>query len=82
MVLAVSSQKADIDDLTDYRFDLKIHTRIKFHDDDDVWMVPLSSRVVPFYVIVNKNYCDSNIVDDIYIDDTLAYSVCIMNKWE
>ena len=67
MVLAVSSPKANIDDLTYYHFDSKIHTRIKLYDDDDIWMVPLTSLVAPCYVIVNKNYYDSNFADSIYI---------------
>ena len=69
VVLAASSPKIDIDDLIDYHFGSKIHTRINFHDDDDVWMVPLTSLIGTWYVIVKKNYCDSNVVDDRYIDN-------------
>ena len=75
MILAASSLKADIHELTDYNFDYKINTRINLHDDNDIWMAPLTSLVEPCYLIVNKNYCDSNVVDDKYTDDTAAYIV-------
>ena len=81
MELATSSSKAGIDDLTYYHFDSKIHTCIDFHNYDDMWMVPLTSLIESCYLVVNKNHCDRNIVDDIYIDDMTAYIVRIMNKW-
>ena len=80
MVLAARSSKADIDDLIYYHFDSKIHTCIKLHEDRNVCMVPLTPLVAPCYVIVNKNYCDSNVVDDIYTDATKSYIVYRMNK--
>ena len=81
MVLDDTSPNANIYDLTDYHFDFKIHTRINLNNVDDIWMVPLTSLAAPFYVIVTKNYSGSNVVDDIYIDNTIAYIVFRMNKW-
>ena len=80
VVLPASSPKVGIDNPTDYHFDSKIHTHIKLYDDDDVWRVPLTSLVTPYYVIFKKSCCDSNIVDNRYICDATAHIVCIMNK--
>ena len=44
-------------------------------------MVPLASLVTPYYVIVNKNYCDSNAVDNRYTGDIRAHIVYRMSKW-
>ena len=41
--------------LTDNHFDSTIHTRIKLHSDNDIWMIPLTSLVAPCFVIYNKN---------------------------
>ena len=80
-VLVAEDPKANNDELVDYNFYYNITTRINFHDDKDMWMVPLTSLVGPCFVLYDKNYYDSDIADNIDIDHMIAYSVNLMINW-
>ena len=81
VIQTVTSPEADGENLTDNHFDSKIHTRIKLHNDDDVWIGPLTSLVVPYYAIYNKNYYEHNDQDNVHTDDRKAYIIEPMRKW-
>ena len=59
--LAAESPQAEQHQLTDAHFDSKILTRIRLHDDDDTWMVLLSTLVGPCFVVYNKDYTKTTI---------------------
>ena len=80
VIQAATSPEADSESLTDNHFDSKIHTRIKLHNDDNVWIVPLALLVAPYYVVYNKNYCENNDQYDVYTDDRTAYIIKPMSK--
>ena len=51
-------QAADAPEASNHHshFQSSIATRVKLHDDKDMWMVPLSTLVGPCFVVNNKNY--------------------------
>ena len=51
--LAAEGHEASNEDLSDHHFDSIIHTRITLHSDNDMWMIPLTSLVKPYFVIYN-----------------------------
>jgi hypothetical protein len=81
VIQAATSPEADSENLTDNHFDSKIHTRIKLYDDNDVWIVPLTSLVAPCYVIYNKSYREHNDQHNVYTDYRTAYIVKPMSQW-
>ena len=68
-------------DLTNSHFDSSILTRIKLHDDKDVFLLPLESIYAPCFVVHNKNYVDSVGSNNAIDDDRTAYVVKPMNEW-
>ena len=81
IVLAAESLQAEQHQLTDAHFDSKILTRIRLHDDNDTWMVPLSTLVGPCFVVYNKDYTKTT-NDNMHMDDRTAYIVEPMAKRE
>ena len=68
-------------DLTNSHFDSSILTRIKLHDDKDVFLLPLDSLYAPCFVVTNKNYIDSVGNNNTIDDDRTAYVVKPMCEW-
>ena len=79
VLTAVSPKASDNNDLTDSHFDSSIITRVKLHDDKDVWMLPLSTLLGPCYTVYNKDYISST--EERIIDDRTAYVVKPMCDW-
>ena len=67
--------EANNNDITDRHFQSSLATRIKLHDDNDLWMVPLSTLVGPCFVVCNKDYNGDQSTD------RTAYVVKPMTKW-
>ena len=80
ILAAIEPKASHTEDLTDAHFDSSIITRVKLHEDKDVWMVPLSSLTGPCFVVYNKNYVDSEPNKPIS-DDRTAYVVKPMREW-
>ena len=80
ILAAIEPKASHTEDLTDAHFDSSIITRVKLHEDKDVWMVPLSSLTGPCFVVYNKNYVDSEPNKPI-ADDRTAYVVKPMREW-
>ena len=68
-------------DLTNSHFDSSILTRIKLHDDKDVFLLPLESLYAPCFVVTNKNYLESVGNNNAIDDDRTAYVVKPMCEW-
>ena len=64
--------------LTDAHFVSIMFKRIKLHND--IWIVPLITLIDPWFVVYNKDYCDSN-NDIILQDDDTMYIVEPLRKW-
>ena len=79
VLTAVSPKASDNNDLTDSHFDSSIITRVKLHDDKDVWMLPLSTLLGPCYTVYNKDYISST--EEQIIDDRTTYVVKPMCDW-
>ena len=52
-VMVLTAEGFSDEDLTHNHFDSTIHTRIKLHFNNDMWMIPLTSFVTPCFVIYN-----------------------------
>ena len=76
MVLCpADAPEANNNDITDRHFQSSIATRIKLHDENDLWMVPLSTLVGPCFVVCNKDYNGDQSTD------RTVYVVKPMTKW-
>ena len=80
ILLASQSPEENANELSNAHFDSKILTRIKLHNDNDVWIVPLSTLVGPCFVVYNKDYCDTNNINANQAELT-AYIIKPMKKW-
>ena len=54
IAFAAEGHESSNEDLNDNHFDSTIHTRIKIHSDNDMWMISLTSLVEQCFVIYNK----------------------------
>ena len=82
VVLAASGSQADNETLTDDHFDSSIIERIELHNDNDMWLIPLSTLVGPCYVVYDNNFlCNRNIIANLDHEKRTAYVVQPMNKW-
>ena len=78
---SVTPKASQRHDLTNSHFDSSILTRIKLHDDKDVFLLPLESIYAPCFVVNNNNYVDSVGSNNAIDDDRTAYVVKPMNEW-
>ena len=81
ILAAVTPKASRTEDLSDLHFDSSIITRVKLHDDNDVYMVPLSTLAGPCFVVYNQNYTSSKPSNSNIIDDRTAYVVKPMREW-
>ena len=79
-MLASEVTHASTQNLTDKYVDSISHTRIKLHNDKDIWMISLISLVRPRVVIYNNNNCETD-VTNIHTDDRIEYVIEPMRKW-
>ena len=75
VLLAADIPEANNHDITDSHIQSAIATRVKLHDDKNIWMVPLSTLVGPFSVAYNKNYNGD------MKDDRTGHVVKPMSQW-
>ena len=54
---------------------------VKLHNNNDVYMVPLSTLAGPCFVVYNQNYTSSRASNSNIIDDRTAYVVKPMREW-
>ena len=66
--------------MTGNHFDSMIHTRIKLHSNNDMWMIPLTSLVESYFIIYTKNYCEQDVYNR-YADDRTVYVIDPMSIW-
>ena len=78
--MAAQSPEANTNELTNAHFDSNILKRIKLHNNDGVWIVPLRTLVGPCFVVYNKDYCDSLNGNTLQFE-IIAYIVEPMKKW-
>ena len=81
ILAAVTPKASQTEDLSDMHFDSSIITRVKLHDDNEVYMVPLSTLAGPCFVVYNQNYTSSKSSNSNVIDDRTAYVVKPMREW-
>ena len=81
VILAAESPIAASEYIIEHHIKSDITTRIKLHDENNVWLVPLTSLVGPCYVVCNKNYCDACNIDNRVISDNTAYVIEPMHMW-
>ena len=72
---AADALETNNNDITDSHFQSAIATRVKLHDDKDMWMVPLSTLVGPYFLAYNKNYNGD------MKDDRTGYVMKPMSQW-
>ena len=80
IVLASQSPEVLTDQLPNNHFDSQILKRIKLHNDNDLWIVPLSTIVGPFFVVYNKNYGNPENINGNQGEAT-AYIIEPMKNW-
>ena len=81
VLTAITPRASPTEDLTNSHFDSSILTRIKLHDDNDVYLLPLEALYGPCFVVYNKNYIDSAGDNQVPDDDRTAYVVKPMSEW-
>ena len=81
-VVLLASQSPEVlpDQLTNNHFDSQILKRIKLHNDNDLWIVPLSTIVGPCFVVYNKNYGNPENINGNQGEAT-AYIIEPMKNW-
>ena len=81
-VILLTSQSPEVltDQLTNNHFDSQILKRIKLYNDNDLWIVPLSTIVGPFFVVYNKNYGNPENMNGNQGEAT-AYIIEPMKNW-
>ena len=67
-------------DLSDNHIHVDMIFRIQL-DEDNIWLIPLSSIVKPCFVVYNKNYTSSIGDTDPCEDDNTTYIVRPMKEW-
>ena len=80
ILLASESPEVQSDQFPNTYFDSPILKRIKLHNDNDLWIVPLNTIVSPCFVVYNKNYGDPVNIHGNERDRT-AYIIEPMKKW-
>ena len=80
VVKAAKSPSILNSDLSDNHIHVDMIFRIQL-DEDNIWLIPLSSIVKPCFVVYNKNYTSSIGDTDPCEDDNTAYIVRPMKEW-
>jgi hypothetical protein len=80
LVLAAETLIIEPTDVSDYHFQSSIHKRIKLHNKDEVFIVPLSSLVGPAFVVYNNNYVNGRI-NEMSVGDSTCYVVTSKSNW-
>ena len=73
---ATDAPETNNSEITDSHFHSTITPHVKLHDSKDIWMVPLSTLVGPYFVVYNKSYNGNN------RDDRTGYVVKPMSEWD
>ena len=73
--MATDAPEAIGDEASDSHFQSVITTRVKIHDDKDMWVVPLSTVVGLCFVVYSKDY-NGNLKDD-----RTGYVARPMSQW-
>ena len=80
LVLAADSPIVEPNEVSDNHFESSIHKRIKLHNDDEVFIVPLSSLIGPAFVVYNNNYVSGR-NNGLSVGDSTCYVVTPKSNW-
>ena len=81
VVEAAQGPSMQTSDISTHHISSSIITRIRFEEEEKIWIVPLTALVKPCYVVANINYCEMNGNGESTIGDNTAYIVKPMDKW-